>query len=77
MYNCTEKKDARAATLRRTFLRGLVRHLNSPAMLAATYSNNAERVASAAVDELEEALVSGMGLILSCFLVCSLRLNGS
>lgn len=58
MYNCTERKDQRAPALRRTFLRGLVRQLGSPAMLAATYSGNTEKVASAAVDELEEALVS-------------------
>jgi hypothetical protein len=56
MYNC--KEGAGKNPLRRTFLRGLVRHLNSPAVLAATYSGNAERVVSAAVDELEEALVS-------------------
>ena len=57
MYNCTERKDLRSPALRRTFLRGLVRQLGSPAMLAATYSGNTEKVASAAVDELEEALV--------------------
>lgn len=57
MYNC--KEGAGKNPLRRTFLRGLVRHLNSPAVLAATYSGNAERVVSAAVDELEEALVGG------------------
>lgn len=43
--------------LRRTFLRGLVRQMGSPAMLAATYSNNTEQVATAAVNELQEALV--------------------
>ncbi|KAF6253758.1 carboxyl transferase domain-containing protein [Scenedesmus sp. NREL 46B-D3] len=56
MYNC--KEGAGKNPLRRTFLRGLVRHLNSPAVLAATYSGNAERVVSAAVDELEEALTN-------------------
>lgn len=60
MYNCTERKDLRSPALRRTFLRGLVRQLGSPAMLAATYSGNTEKVASAAVDELEEALVGVM-----------------
>lgn len=44
--------------LRRTFLRGLVRQMGSPAVLAATYSNNTEQMASAAVNELQEALVS-------------------
>jgi len=58
MYSSRERKDERAPFLRRTFLRGLVRQLGSPAMLAATYSNNAEKVATAAVEELEEALVS-------------------
>lgn len=43
--------------LRRTFMRGLVRQMGSPAMLAATYSNNTEQVATAAVNELQEALV--------------------
>jgi acetyl-CoA carboxylase/biotin carboxylase 1 len=47
--------------LRRTFLRGLVRQMGSPAVLAATYSNNTEQMASAAVNELQEALVRHTG----------------
>jgi len=58
MYNCSERKDNRAPMLRRTFMRGLVRQMGSPAMLAATYSNNTEQVASAAVNELQEALTN-------------------
>lgn len=57
-YVCSERKDNRAPMLRRTFLRGLVRQMGSPAVLAATYSNNTEQMASAAVNELQEALVS-------------------
>lgn len=57
MYNCSERKDSRAPMLCRTFLRGLVRQMGSPAVLAATYSNNTEQMASAAVNELQEALV--------------------
>ena len=49
--------------LKRTFLRGLVRQMGSPAMLAATYSNNAEQVATAAVNELQEALVRALLLL--------------
>lgn len=62
LYACSERKDSRSPSLRRTFLRGLVRQLGSPAMLAATYSGNTEKVASAAVDELEEALVRTEGV---------------
>jgi hypothetical protein len=49
--------------LRRTFLRGLVRQMGSPAVLAATYSNNTEQMASAAVNELQEALVRHPGYL--------------
>lgn len=55
--HCSERKDSRAPMLRRTFMRGLVRQMGSPAVLAATYSNNTEQMASAAVNELQEALV--------------------
>eukprot|EP00879_Flechtneria_rotunda_P003437 GHRR01003666.1.p1 GENE.GHRR01003666.1~~GHRR01003666.1.p1 ORF type:complete len:1583 (+),score=615.48 GHRR01003666.1:404-5152(+) len=58
MYHCTERKDQRSPALRRTFLRGLVRQLGSPAFLAAMYSMAADKVASAAVDELESALIN-------------------
>jgi acetyl-CoA carboxylase/biotin carboxylase 1 len=65
MYNCSERKDTRAPMLCRTFLRGLVRQMGSPAVLAATYSNNTEQMASAAVNELQEALVSSGDLCTS------------
>ena len=58
LYSYIERKDARAAALKRLFLRGLVRQLGHPALLAATYSGNATSIASAAVNELEEPLVS-------------------
>lgn len=61
VYVCSERKDTRAPMLRRTFLRGLVRQMGSPAVLAATYSNNTEQMASAAVNELQEALVRHTG----------------
>lgn len=61
LYVCSERKDTRAPMLRRTFLRGLVRQMGSPAVLAATYSNNTEQMASAAVNELQEALVRHTG----------------
>jgi hypothetical protein len=54
--------------LRRTFLRGLVRQMGSPAMLAATYSNNTEQMATAAVNELQEALVGAP----ACFVLMPL-----
>jgi len=59
----SERKDNSAPMLRRTFMRGLVRQMGSPALLAATYSNNAEQVATAAVNELQEALVRLLGTL--------------
>ncbi len=41
----------------RLFVRGAVRQLGSPALLAASYSGNGAAVAAAAVQELGEALV--------------------
>lgn len=58
LYSCSERKDARAPVLKRLYLRGQVRQLGHPALLAATYSGNSAAVATAAVNELEEALVS-------------------
>eukprot|EP00967_Tisochrysis_lutea_P116833 scaffold188477_cov14-Tisochrysis_lutea.AAC.1 len=42
--------------MRRMFVRGLMRQLGSPALLAASYSGNSGAVANAAVCELEPAL---------------------
>ena len=55
--------------MRRMFVRGLVRQLGSPALLAASYSGNAGAVANAAVCELEPALVCMRG----CAWVCVRR----
>jgi acetyl-CoA carboxylase/biotin carboxylase 1 len=49
---------ARSYPMRRLFVRGLLRQLGSPALLAATYSGNAAAVAGAAMSELEPQLVS-------------------
>ncbi|KAG2445384.1 hypothetical protein HXX76_000006 [Chlamydomonas incerta] len=58
LYTAVERRDARSAPLRRLFVRGLVRGLGHPALLAASYSGNGGAVAAAAVNELEETLVS-------------------
>ncbi len=55
-YTATERADARSAPLRRTYMRGLVRQLGHPALLAATYSGNVPAAAAAAVAELEDCL---------------------
>ena len=55
-YTATERPDARSAPLRRTYMRGLVRQLGHPALLAATYSGNAPQAAAAAITELEDCL---------------------
>lgn len=47
----------RSYPIRRLFVRGLVRQLASPALLAASYTGDAAAVATAAVAELEPALV--------------------
>jgi hypothetical protein len=71
LYSSSSPKDSRTA-VKRLFLRGLVRQLGHPALLAATYSGNSAAVATAAVNELEEALVSGRSCSRLCRLVWSL-----
>ncbi|KAF5828836.1 carboxyl transferase domain-containing protein [Dunaliella salina] len=56
-YTATERPDAKSYPMRRMFVRGLMRQLGSPALLAASYSGNSGAVANAAVCELEPALV--------------------
>ncbi|GIM14328.1 hypothetical protein Vretimale_17213, partial [Volvox reticuliferus] len=58
LYTAVERRDARSAPLRRLFVRGLVRSLGHPALLAASYSGNGDAVASAAMQELEETLTN-------------------
>lgn len=48
----------RSYPARRMYVRGLLRQLGSPALLAASYSGNPAAVASAAVAELEAPLVA-------------------
>ena len=56
MYSAVERPDARSYPLRRLFVRGTVRQLGHPALLAASYSGNGAAVAAAAVAEVEEGL---------------------
>ncbi|GLC69098.1 hypothetical protein PLESTF_000789000 [Pleodorina starrii] len=58
LYTAVERRDARSAPLRRLFVRGLVRSLGHPALLAASYSGNGDAVATAAMQELEETLTN-------------------
>ena len=57
IFTVTEQAGPRSPALRRVFLRGIVRRLGRPALLAATYSSNAAATAAAAVEELEETVV--------------------
>lgn len=70
LYSIVERKDTRSYALKRTFMRGLVRQLGHPALLAATYSGNSAAVATAAVNELEDALVGAKALIAPLCLYC-------
>jgi acetyl-CoA carboxylase/biotin carboxylase 1 len=58
MYTAVERPDPKSYSLRRLFVRGTVRQLGHPALLAACYSGSMSGVAAAAVNELEEGLVS-------------------
>lgn len=60
LYTATERPDARSYPTRRVFVRGVVRQLTSPALLAASYSGNASAVVSAALEEVEGALSSAL-----------------
>ncbi|KIY92259.1 hypothetical protein MNEG_15704 [Monoraphidium neglectum] len=60
MYACSDR-EPRGPELKRLFLRGQVRQLGHPALLAAQYSGNTPAVAAAAVKELEEALPPSRG----------------
>ncbi|PSC75189.1 acetyl-carboxylase 1-like [Micractinium conductrix] len=60
IYTVMERKDARSLALKRVFVRGVIRQLGRPSLLAATYSNNAAAAASAAMEELEESLLGSL-----------------
>ncbi|CAK0731625.1 hypothetical protein CVIRNUC_000020 [Coccomyxa viridis] len=60
MYAVTQKRDARSLALKRVFVRGLVRQLGKPALLAATYKGDAAAIATAAMEELESTLVDSI-----------------
>ena len=55
-YAVTERRDARSPALRRVFVRGAVRQLGAPALLAATYKGDAAAVAECVMDEVDAAL---------------------
>eukprot|EP00798_Chlamydomonas_sp_ICE-L_P004933 gene4933-34704_t len=59
MYLATERPDPRMPELRRLFARALLRDLDSPALLAASYSGDPGTAAMAAVSETEDLLGSG------------------
>jgi hypothetical protein len=56
IFQAVERRNAMSAPLRRQFVRGLVRSLGSPGLLAASYSGDGGAVAAAAMSELEGAL---------------------
>ncbi|KAL4859471.1 Acetyl-CoA carboxylase 1 [Chlorella vulgaris] len=60
IHTVLERKNRHSLALKRVFLRGVVRQLGKPDLLAAIYSSNAAAAAAAAMDELEEALLGGL-----------------
>lgn len=56
----SERRDARSPELRRAFLRGTVRALGRPALLAATYSGDPAGAAAAAVEEVASTLAAAV-----------------
>jgi acetyl-CoA carboxylase/biotin carboxylase 1 len=61
VYTATERQGAASLALRRVFLRGVVRQLGRPDLLAATYTGNAAAAAGAAVEEVEQTLAAAVG----------------
>jgi acetyl-CoA carboxylase/biotin carboxylase 1 len=60
LYAVTQRRDARSLALKRVFVRGAVRQLGRPALLAATYKGDAGAIAAAAMEELEGTLVDAL-----------------
>ncbi|KAL4426359.1 hypothetical protein ABPG77_004653 [Micractinium sp. CCAP 211/92] len=60
IYTVTERRNRHSLALKRVFLRGAVRQLGRPNLLAATYSSNAAAAATAAMEELEESLLGSL-----------------
>jgi acetyl-CoA carboxylase/biotin carboxylase 1 len=56
IYSITERDRPSAPALKRVYLRGVVRQLGRPDLLAATYSSNAAGAASAAMEEVDLTL---------------------
>ena len=56
IYTVNEREKPHSSALRRVFLRGVVRQLGRPDLLAATYSSNAAAAASAAMEEVHLTL---------------------
>ncbi|PRW58200.1 acetyl- carboxylase 1-like isoform A [Chlorella sorokiniana] len=60
IHTAMERKNRASLALKRVFLRGVVRQLGRPNLLAATYSSNAAAAATAAMEELEETLLGSL-----------------
>eukprot|EP00887_Chlorella_sp_A99_P005434 scaffold1.g5434.t1 len=60
MFSAAERKDARSLALKRVFLRGVVRQLGRPPLLAATYTGNAAAAAAAAIEEVGDTLLAAL-----------------
>lgn len=60
IYTVAEKKSPQSMALKRVFLRGVVRQLGRPDLLAATYSHNAVAAATAAIEEVEQTFVGAL-----------------
>ena len=60
IYSVKERKNAHSTALTRVFLRGVIRQLGRPDLLAATYANNAAAVAKAAMQEVESTLLGAL-----------------
>lgn len=60
IYSVNERKNSQSAALTRVFLRGVIRQLGRPDLLAATYTNNAAAVATSAMQEVENTLLGAV-----------------
>lgn len=61
IYSVTERQKPHSAALRRVFLRGVVRQLGRPDLLAAIYGGNAAGAAAAAMEEVELTVAGALG----------------
>ena len=56
----TNEQRARMLSLKRAFVRGIIRQLGRPDLLSATYSGSSAAVATAAMNEIKESLESAL-----------------